>query len=397
MTVFPGSANAQVSQLNTPEDLILSSQPTGLLAGSVTIYPRISAETVFDNNIYNRETAELDDVVFLLSPQVVISPSLDRHELQLYLGSEIRRYATIAEENSEQFVGRVSARLDLPDRTTVSSSLTLAQRIEGRGTFGDQFATDEPVSYFERGARIEVSRRGGTLGLSGAVAAVARDYDDATIGGVPLDQSSRDLRQASAQLRADYALGPKIRMVAVLSGNSVRYPNRPEGERQSSGFSARVGTRFEVTDLIEVEGTVGYLKQDFDSPFAQDFSGVDFGVSGTWTPTPRSLFRLEAGRSIERSPFSNVAGVVQTELRASGQYALGSRVTAEATVMIAESDFRGIDRTDRSYEAEAIIRYSFPGPLSVFGGAGYRKQDSSGAFARDYDGASVRAGVSYSF
>lgn len=395
--LFPGIANAQISQLDSPEDLILNSQATGIQVGSVSIYPRIAAEAVFDNNVYNREAAELDDTVFVLSPQVLISPALDRHELQIYVGNEIRRYATITEENSEQFVSRISGRLDLPNRTTVASSLTLAERIEGRGTFGDQFATDEPISYFEKGARIEMTRRGGTLGLSGTVAIVERDYDDATINGAPLDQSGRDLTQISVQLRADYALGPKIRMVAVVGGNSARYPHRPEDQRRSSGFSARLGTRFEVTDLIEVEGTVGYLKQNFDSPFAQDFSGVDFGVSGTWTPTPRILFRLEADRSIERAPFSNVAGVVQTEVRATGRYALGTRVTAETSVMVTESDFRGIERTDRRYEAEAIVRYSFPGSLSLFGGAGYRKQDSSGEFARDYDGASVRAGVSYSF
>lgn len=386
-------AHAQDASVEGPESLVQGAEPEGIRAGAFEIFPRVAADLRRDNNVYNRPSPEVDDFIFVLRPQVSVRPDLARHELRLNLAVEVRRYFDTPAENSEQFAVGVSGRADLAERTVANGRLQIARRIERRGTAGDQILTDEPISYFEKEAAIGLGRSGGRLELSGEIAAVDSSYDDARLDGIRVDQSFRDARRLKGTIRAGYQIGPAIAAFAHSSVNDINYDEEPNGPRGSSGYSVLTGVQFDLGDLARAEAAVGYLRQSFADPLEESIDGFDFYLSATWIPSPRLQLATEASRSVERSPVPEASALVESTVRVSGRYALGSRILAGLELRYSSEDYSGIERTERRYFAEASLQYQLNSHLAAFAAAAYRNQSGEGEGARSYDGTLYRIGI----
>ncbi|MDB5723767.1 MAG: hypothetical protein JWQ16_521, partial [Novosphingobium sp.] len=347
----------------------------------------------FDSNLYSRDSPRVADMAFVMRPALRISPDLARHELSLDVAGEVRRYLSTPAENSEQYFIQLSGRADLADRTTVTAHGFIARRIERRGTFGDQFLTDAPLGYLEREAGVEIARKGGQFDLSGAIATNRKTYSNATLGGVPLDQSIRNVRQDSARIRAGFRVSPAISVFAEADGSRFSYDREPTGPRGSTGYSALAGARIEYSDVTNVEVAVGYLRQNFVNPVTPTVSGLTYSVTANWTPTPRLRLALVGTRSVERSPILGAEAVLESDFRLSAVYAVGSRLLVGLEAGLVKDDYRGVDRAERRYFSELSLRYAINRHLSAFTAAGYRTQSGSGLGARSYDGATARVGL----
>lgn len=391
-----GAALAQEAPVERPETLVEQARPIGIHVGRYLVYPRLVAEVRYDSNVYGTDSPRTADAAIVVRPALAISPDLARHDLRLDLAGEIRRYVSTPNENSEQFFAQLSGRADLMERTAVTAHGFVAQRIERRGTLGDQFLTDEPIRYLEREVGVGIARTGGRLELRGEVAINRKTYSDSTLASVPIDQSFRDVRQDRVKIRADFRLSPALAVFGELGGSRLHYDREPNGPRGSSGYSALAGVRVEFSELTNVEVAVGYLAQDFANPAVSGYDGLTYSVSANWTPTPRLRVAMSGARTIERSPLPAASAVVESQLRLSASQALGSRFLVGLEAGFLADDYLGIDRSERRYFTEASLRYQVNTRLSAFAGAGYRIQSGSGLGARSYTGATVRGGLRWS-
>lgn len=386
-------AYAQEAPVEQPETLVEQARPIGIRAGRFLIYPRISAEARYDTNLYNLDSPRTADVAVVARPALAIDPDLARHALRLDIAGEVRRYLSTPAENSEQYFVQLSGRADLMERTAITAHGFVARRIERRGTLGDQFLTDEPVSYMEREAGLGLARTGGKLELHVDAAINRKTYSAATSGGVPIDQSFRNGTQKQARVRLDYRFSPALTLFGEGGASFIGYDHEPNGPRGSSSYSFLAGTRIEFSQLANVEVAVGYLKQDFANPALPGYDGLTYSVTANWTPTPRLRIAASGTRTVERSPLPDANAVIETEFRLSATQAMGSRFLVGLESGFVADDYRGIDRSERRYFVEASLRYQINTKLSAFAAAGYRNQSGSGIGARSYDGATVRAGL----
>lgn len=391
------AAHAQPLDVDTPESLLLRPETEGVRVNGVVVYPRIEFDLTHDTNIYNTESFEIEDTVAIFRPSVMVRPDLARHEIALEADALLRRYFDTTSENSDQWGVQARGRLDFAERTSANGLVRYASRIEPRGTFGDQFLTDEPVSFDLFEVRGGLERTGGILELRAGANWSKVSYDDSTLNGEPLDNIWRDENTLGGFVRADYEVSGKLRTFVELNGNRTDYRDNPlDAPRDSDGFGALVGVRSEVTDLIDAEAAIGYTHRSFDDPAVDDFNGFNFRVSGRWTPTPRWLFGLEGARTFERSPLIEVPAVLQTRLRGVAQRSLGRRLLTGVEVTYDNWDYQGIDRSENRFGGEVTMRYLLLDQLTLLAGAGYRKQTGSGDTPRVYEGASFRVGLSVS-
>lgn len=388
------AAHAQEVVVETPESLVAGPAPEGLRAGDFIISPEVAADLRFDSNIYNRNEIALDDFIASFRPRVTIRQDRDRHDARITFGGEFRRYFDIAAENSNQFDVRASTRLDLGSRQTVRASASLARRIERRGTFGDQFLTDEPVAYFEKEARFGYAKEGGKLEFSADLLLNEKNYENSALDGFPLELSQRDLTRMKVGVRGDYQVGSALSTFVTVAANRLDYQSTISA-RDSKGFSIIAGARAEPNELSFLEVGFGYLKQDFESDLETDFDGIDFYASGEWTPTPRLLITADASRTIERSPLVDVSAVVESLVETEVQYALGSKLLVGLEGGAIWQDYRGADRKEERFFANATLKYRLQPNLTVLAAIGYRIQNSVSLTGREYHGGSALVGIKW--
>lgn len=389
----PRMATAQ-ADVATPTSMFEPEKGRGMpVSGGLLLFNRTLLQGEYDTNIYNVDQNRSRDTIAVLNSDFRVATRLPRHELAVEAGLGIRRYADTTDENSETYHVDGRALLDLGDRIDLRASGGYARGFEMRGTAGDQFATDRPVRFDDTHFEATIDRTGGILEASLSGSLQGRKYLDASVNGLPVNLEDRDVKIRKAVFQAGYRISPVMRLYAQVGGNEVEYDrDLPGASRNSSGYSALAGLRYEVTRLVDLTAAVGYIHQSFDAPGIPAVSGINYRLQTTWTPTPMWRLTASGERAVDASPLNNVPAIVRSSADVKVQRALGDRVLIEAAFTYIDEDYHGLDRNDRRFAGSADVQYRVTNNIAAIVGAGYRKQ-TSGMDGRSYSGASIKVGL----
>lgn len=388
------TAHAQDDGVVTPIEMFTAESGQGIkLANELDLNLQASLEGVYDNNVYDTAAQRRSDTIGVFRPVAQLVTRIPRHELRLQGNAEIRRHANLTGENSEQYGLLATGLLELGGRIDVIPEAGYARRIERRGTAGDQFLTDSPIAYHEKRFGLQIARTGGTLEASFGGSISKNDYIDSRVAGLPVDLSSRDVLVRRANVRASLAISEPTRVFAELAGNQVRYEQRLPNSRDSSGFGVLVGGQVEVAKLIKAEAGIGYIRQKFADPTIRPVSGVNYWVSGQWTPTPQWQLTAKGQKQIEPSPRTDTPAIVRSTFSLNAKRAIGDRMLLDATVSILSENYWQIPRKDHSYSAALSGHYRLTGAIGLVTSVGYRKRTSRADPTARYDGFDIRFGV----
>ena len=395
---FAGPALAQGSPVTAPIDTVNGrSRPeydaVGIPLGGFTILPELGVGVAYDNNIYRTRSGKRDDGYGEINPRITIASASERYPVSLDASATIRRYASVQTENTEQYVLDAAAAAEIVAGTRLSASGGYSHRIEPRGTAGDTFIGGEPIAYDLLRGSILAVHDVGAIGLEAGGDIARYSYDDAKAGGIVIDQRFRDYRSTGGHVRVSYVIGPAI--AAFVRGGLTRshYSRTGPIDRNSKGYSALIGMQFGVSNLISGSFGIGYLHENYADPASRNTSGFDYDVSLNWNPTPLIGVTLSGARSIQRSPFANSAGGIETRLGSRVDYELLRQIILSAELRHTRVTFRGVDRSDRNLEAQAGARYLVNRTVAATLTLNYRRQSSSGPGARNFDGFGAMIGV----
>lgn len=383
------TAMAQDQQVLTPIQMFEPEASPGVqIAPGVVARPLVVEGVTYDSNIYNIEHGGRSDEVFQLRPRLVVGTNLARHYLELSGGADIRRYAKFKDENSEAADVRARALFELGGWVNVEPEAGIARGVEQRGTAGDQFFTDRPVTYTRKYTQLDISRGQHKLevALHGGISTTG--YNDATVAGNPVDLSNRDFTTRNGSLQLALNLGSRLKLYTRAGGNQLAYRTVASKFRNSSGYAVMGGLMFEITRLIDVDAGLGYIHQSFKSGAYQPVNAIDYHLVANWTPQPSWLVSATAQRAFDGSPLANVAAIFRTTFRLEAKHAPSDRVLIGVSASHTNEAYRGIDRTDRRFQADLAVHYRLTPNIGVVAGAGYRKQ-GGGNSGRRYEGAAV--------
>lgn len=361
---------------------------------SFVLHPSVAGRATYDSNIYNVETNKRSDAVFNLQPKVELKSDFPRHALILRAGADINRYASVTAENSEAWDASAAARLELGGRIDVVPEIGIARQIDKRGTAGEQFATDRPISSMARFAQVAVSRTQGKVELVVTGRVAKREYDAAEIAGVPISLADRDVVTRGASVQGRLRFSPALKGFIEIGGNEVAYSLPAARFRNSSGYTVLAGTQLQVTNLVELEVGAGYVRQNFKSALFKPVSGLDYRLTARWTPRPTWLVTAAVQRNVDASPRQDAPAILRSEYRLSAQHAFSDRLIGEARTAYMTEEYRGIDRTDRNFRVGGSVQYRLLPRVGLTAEAEYRDQQG-GALGRSFKGAYVSAGVRF--
>jgi hypothetical protein len=375
--------------------------PIGVPLGAFRLYPSLETRASYDSNVYALRDAPVKDASLQLVPRLALtSVENRRYAVSLVADGTVTRFAKQTIENNESASLSANGELEIDRDTQLSTGLTLARRIQRRGTEDETLVgVFPPIAYREVSTTLAGERRVGlaTVSLGGNVGQFR--YGSTRINGVRVDLRDNNFEQVGANGRVAVPLGPALGVFAAASYNSARYARSTRlPDRGSSGVTLLGGVAV-ATPLISGEAGVGYIRQSFNAPVFGDIKGLNYAVRVSWSPTRLVDVHANVGRSFQRSALFGAAGIRLDAAAVSADYELLRNLLLNAGLAYTISDYRGLDRRERRVDASFGVRYLANATLSLIGAvtAAQQQRASGSALGRDYDRVRLTLGARVHF
>ncbi|WP_181814779.1 outer membrane beta-barrel protein [Sphingomonas aracearum] len=369
----------------------------GLRVGGFRLTPRVDVSGFYNSNIYALDNNKIDDAGVRIAPDLRLASTWGRHALSVDVSGAINRFATRTIENNESVSGVVSGRLDIDRDTQLVTAVTLARRIQARGTQDEVLiGLTDPVAYRELSSTITGQRRFGNVTVAIGGTAGDFNYEDTRLNGVPVRLGDNNSSAYSANGRILYQLGPAMGLFAQGTYSKANYvPSDRFPDRGSHGFSAVGGVAFGLTRLLTGEIGVGYLKQDFNAAVYRDIGAFNYVFKLDWFLSPLIDIHANVDRTFQRSPLLGSAGIRLDTADVAVNYELLRNLVLESSLYYVVNSYTGLSRRERRFGGAATARYLANRNLSLFATLDAARQRRAGAsvLGRDYDRAVISAGA----
>ena len=387
-----------VSERNAPE---FTSRPIRL--GSFDLFPSISVEADYNDNVFVLPTNEVDDVQFNIRPSILLRKRRPDRDTRLNLNANIRRYVDLINENAEQFSADLRTRQGIGSGTEWRLGAGISQNFEQRRDIEAFNEVGEPINFTNFQGNIGVSQDLGPLKLSldGRAKAV-RFSGTLDLDGETFDLSFRDFETYSGILRASFARSMNQEFYLQVTGESREFELAPfffNGEvtgvidRSSQGGRIEAGYRRQVTELLFLDVRAGYLAQDFDQPTLNSVDGLAFSADLLWNATPLTSVKLTGRRQVDDNINPNLNGLVRTEAQLQVEHELMRNMFLMGRIRYADLNQIDDPTDGTQYDLMASAEYRFSRFLGLTVQA--ERFDRSGLFAFTQN--RLRAGVTYNF
>jgi hypothetical protein len=288
----------------------------GIPAGTFLLFPALSAEGSYNDNIYARSDVKDGDEVLAVRPVVNARSQWARDQLNFLAQAEVDRYATHVSEDVVTWSVAGNGRFELGGDTALSGDAQFASNIEPRGTTGDTLFGAKPVAYGEITAdlKLEQGFERTRLTLSGHVDRYR--YVPRELDGTLIDLSYRDYTYLEGKARVAQAISPGVAAYVdlELDDNTYAYYFPAAGQRDSTQYAALFGFAFGLNRLLQGEAAVGYFHRDFRDAANRPIGGLDYNLALSWSPTRLTTINLTADKAYQRAPLLGVAGFEQQDL-----------------------------------------------------------------------------------
>lgn len=333
--------------------------PEPLRVGPFNIGASLAVAAGYDTNVLRRSVKQGDAFVAVI-PRLQATLDTGKYQFRLGGSANLRRFADLASENSEEFQINSGVGLKLTDGVSLSAGAGFGHLVQERSSFGTVPGAAETISYDQLtgniGARIEL----GNLRIGPSLRFSEQDFSpvDLLAGGTA-DVSFRDLRSIGGNLRVGYKISEPIEVFADANIDDDDSLSPAAGRsRDSRSYSVLGGVRGEFSRLLVGEIALGYRKRNYENAFYNDSDGLTFRANLEWFPTELISFRLSASQAVQNSGVLQSAGVVASRAALEVYYDPTRQVRIAATIGYTHRDFRdtGTDTNSPMMRMQAQYR-----------------------------------------
>ena len=87
--------------------------PLGIRAGAFLVFPELTIEEIYNDNIFAENGDETDDFITSLRPEVTVESNWSRHALAIAGGGDFGFYAQNSDENYQDWFAATNGRFDV--------------------------------------------------------------------------------------------------------------------------------------------------------------------------------------------------------------------------------------------------------------------------------------------
>lgn len=360
--------------------------PLGIRAGSFFIYPSLTVQGAYDDNIFATDGDEEDDFIAVISPQIEAQSDWNRHALSVGVGAEGGLYQDTSDNNYFDFTANADGRLDITRADTLRLGVELSRLHQDRESPDDRqgddadAANDEEITKYWLGqSRLDYRHNFNRL-FTVVGGDVSRfDFEDAD----DINNDDRDRNQYRGRVRVGYQVSPRLAGFVEGVYDVRRYDQTPDDEgldRDSEGFAVRAGTEIDFTGILFGEVAVGYTHRMYDDDELDSVDGISALGTLTWNVTQLTSIVFTGQADVEETTVTaeddRATADFQKTIAIDVTHELLRNVLLNGNAAYIRDDFEGTDRTDNTVTAGAGVSYLLNRNLSLDASYSFSTRDS---------------------
>lgn len=396
-------SDPQPAQAQNPEDMPVKSRPhpeydpVGIRHGNIFFYPSLGVSESYNDNVFASESNPTSDFITVFSPSLDVRSDGTRGGWHAGLSADLGRYLSETRENYEDLSATAGVRYDALPGGTITADAGLARLHEDRSSPDDAGGT-EPTEYNVAKASAGYLQRFNRLAVRLDLSARDLTYSDVSSGSGTVDNSDRDRLETDESLRVSYDVMPGYSVFARGTLSQRTYDQNRDGggfDRNSDGYRVDAGVTADLTGLLTLEVSAGYLTRDYEDSRLSSFDGFAAGTKAIWSVTRLTTVSATVDRTVEETTVSGASGRLDTSGRLEVDHELRRNVILSAELGYRNSEFQDISRTDNLFDAGISADYLIAQGAKVSASAKHveRTSDARGAdFSRNVVSVRLRYG-----
>lgn len=311
-------------------------EPPGLRAGDFILHPVLEEATGYDSAPFG--AASNGSWLFATRPSLLLGSDWSRDALGAYLALDDVRYLGAAAQDRTNYTLSLGGSLDISrDRLTLSAAHL--QQHEDRTQIGALF-TDRPVAFQLDDARASYAVNAGRWTVTPSVQVSLFQFRDASLNGLPLDQSYRDRTLMEGSVTLDYALAPRHDLLLEARGLGQHYLHAQPGEpeRDSTGYQFLAGLA-DDDGVWRYRVLAGMEARYFTASAYQSHVAAIGEAELAWTLSGLTTVTATLTRSIEDAAQEGVAGYTYTAAKLAIDHEYRRNLLLHASAAVQRADF----------------------------------------------------------
>lgn len=311
-------------------------EPLGIRAGSFVLHPLLEASTGYDSAPFGASSN--GSWLFATRPSLLIGSDWSRNALGAYVALDDARYLGAAAQDRTNYTLSLGGSLDVGrDRLTLSAAHLLQHQ---DSTQIGALLTDRPVAFRLDDARASYAVNAGRWTLTPGVRISIFQFSNATLNGLPLDQSYRDRTLVEGRLTLQYSLAPRRDLLLEARGLGQHYlhAQADQPRRDSTGYQFLAG--FADDDGVwRYRVLAGVEARDFAASAYRTHTAVIGEAELAWMPSGLTTVTATLTRSMEDAAQEGVAGYTDTAAKLAIDHEYRRNVLLHASASAQRADF----------------------------------------------------------
>ncbi|MBF0285290.1 MAG: outer membrane beta-barrel protein [Magnetococcales bacterium] len=353
---------------------------TGIKLGTFLLLPDLRLEESFKDNIYATASNTVEDYVTLFKPVIHGQSDWTRHQLQFDAEGSFFRYLENSTENHNDFMTRVSGKLDIVEGSWLEVTPGWSRNHEDRGS-PDNVNGADPTRSDQYGAKLEYVYEPARVKLKVTGNSQKYNFQDARTPTGFINNDDRDRRENSLVTRVWMETDPDNRKDFLFlqpTLGSVAYDETVDDgglHRDANVWRLDAGYGFRASGKLVGEAFVGLMGRHHEDPALKDFTDWTAGTNLIWNLTPLTTLTTILQRTIGETTVAAAGSIVQTSFNLQLDHELLRNAKIGVKTGYANSNYQSLTRKDDNVKAGLFGNYQFD--RNLYAGVEYQFIDNS--------------------
>lgn len=362
--------------------------PLGVGVGSTLLFPFVQTSGGYDDNP-NRLAPNYNprgSAFFRGEGGLKVKSNWARHSLEGEMRGAYTEYFDYPAASRPEATGSMNGRYDVTQETALVLRGRLSLDTQRPGAPAIQ-PGQSTVFVVNRPAILGVGTQGGVSQKFGRIGVEMRGtfdrvwYQDAqNSNGTTLNLAATSYNGYGGLLRGSYEVTPDLK--PFIEGTyDKRVHDSPVDfngfYRDSTGYIARGGAEFNVTEMVKGEVSGGYGQRNYDDPRLVPLRGPVIDAALIYTPSALTTMTLRGSTSLNETTLANASGVLTRAVTATLSHDLMRNLNVTLTGNYFNNNYQGADVQERGGYVGVALDYKVTRTISLRGSYRYELLDTS--------------------